>query len=144
MLTFNQVVELPPEKRKDVVRQAVGILQRDPDNINALILGAAAYMGERNANKARQMLEKAWELNKKHPAALMYLVRLYRETNDHLKARESAAKLCQMDESNPQFRMIHGEVLQAASEMSGAIDSFKMAQQLGLKDPQIDARIGDC
>ena len=108
MLTFNQVLELAPVKRKDVIRQAATILQRDPNNTNALILGGAAYMGERDANNARQLLEKARSLDKKNPQILIYLTRFYQETNDHKKAKDAARKLCELDKSIPQYRMIYG------------------------------------
>lgn len=143
MLNFSDVLDLPTAKRQDVIRQAAGILQRNKNDVNALMLGAAAHMGERNTNPAREMLERAHKLKKSDPAILHWLTKFYKETNDHKKARLSAMKLCAVQPKIAEHQVLLAEVMVAAGETKNAVFAYEKAQSLGDESPEIDALIGD-
>jgi len=144
MLSFNQVLDMPSPKRRDVIRQAMTILQKSPQNTEAMVLASAAFVGERDSHNARNMLETAHKIKPKDPVILHLLARFYKETNDHKKAKIAAGLLCDLDGKNAENWLLRGQIYEASGEMAEAIKAYSKCTDLGIPASAIDSLIGDC
>lgn len=143
-MRYEDILSLSAAERQNVIRKAVGILNRDGNNREALLVAGAGYLADKNAFNATKTLEKALALYKKDTPTLQLISRLYLSTNNFKKAKITSRKLCELDKKNAENWGLRGEILEAKGEIEGAILAYQKAQSLGINDAYLATKIGDC
>lgn len=141
---FEDILSLSAGERQNVIREAIGVLNKDANNRHALLMAGAGFMGEKDVFNATKTLEKALSLYKKDTAVLWLSSLLYLQINDYKKAKITSRKLCEIDKGTPKNWILRGDILEAKGEVENAIDAYRKAQKLGCNDAYLETKIGDC
>jgi len=141
---IEDILSLPADARQNVIRQALGILNRDENNREALLMAGAGFLGEKDAFNATKTLEKSLSLYKKDITALWLASTLYLQINDYKKAKITSRKLCEADKRNPRNWVLRADILEANGELANAIEAYKKALKLSKNDAYLETKIGDC
>ncbi len=116
------------------------VLQRNPDNVDALRLLALIALKSDHADDAETMLERAIGIAPDFLLAILDLGRLRKEQDRYGEALESFDRAIALDPSLPQAHYLRGSTLARASFTPEAITSYR--ECLRLRPGHIGALLG--
>lgn len=143
-MRFEDILSFSADERQNVIREAIGVLKKDANNRDALLMAGAGFIGEKDAFNATKILERALSRYKKDIDVLWLSSLLYLQINDYKKAKITSRKLCEVDKGTSKNWVLRGDILEAKGEVENAIDAYKKAKKLGSTGAYLETKIGDC
>jgi tetratricopeptide (TPR) repeat protein len=113
-----------------VVRGAAHILDSDPQNLRALILGARAYIELGDSEKAGEMIEAAFEGGGRAPASLMARAELSASESDFDAAESDLRLALSVHPGSPPVLMQLGHVFMWTGRIEEAAECFERAARI--------------
>ena len=111
------------------------ILAADPNNIEALCSIAEAEHRQYNYQEAEANLQQAYKLAPENPLVHYSLALLYRDQSKKLdKAVKHMRKAVDLQQNNPEYQLLYGDILAQTDKESKAKDAWEKAIEL---DPSL-------
>jgi cytochrome c-type biogenesis protein CcmH/NrfG len=108
------------------IRQLEGVLQKDPQNLQALVSLGNLYFDTNQSKKAIEAYERALQIDPKNPDVRTDLGIMYRQVKDYDRAIKEFREAARLDPTHKNSRFNLGVVLQHdKKDVKGAIQAWE-------------------
>ncbi|MCB1385759.1 MAG: sulfotransferase [Nitratireductor sp.] len=144
MITIKQALDMPPEKRQQLLSQVDTALRANKRNVDALLSGASLHHVERRQAKTVELLKQAAALRPKDTMILQWMSVAAGEIRDFASAKWSSKKLVETDPGNPENWQIRGRILESSGDSAGALKAFSRQLEMAGEHAELVFQIANC